>query len=257
MRSKPADRMLEIAGMAAVGRAPAADLDCLTVTHEVTPEHIPTIRADEYVAPFFEKKAFHCPLCGVYAGQKWERLNGTFSDTRAHRGECLNCRDESSWIRDAAIEFVGRMVEPDGSPSAPRPPVDMPDDCRADYEEARAIVERSPRAACGLLRVVVENLCADLGESGKNLNSYIGSLVKKGLDPQVQQALDSLRVIGNDAVHPGQLNLNDDPITAASLFGWINFIVEQMITRPKQLEALYGNLPENKRAAIEQRDAAG
>jgi hypothetical protein len=46
-----------------------------------------------------------------------------------------------------------------------------------------------------------------LGESGKNLNTDIGNLVKEGLSVDIQQALDSLRVIGNESVHPGELDL--------------------------------------------------
>ena len=57
-----------------------------------------------------------------------------------------------------------------------------------------------------------------LNESGKNLNYDIGNLVKKGVPEHVQKALDSLRVIGNNAVHPGELDLKDDVETAILLF---------------------------------------
>jgi hypothetical protein len=219
---------------------------------------MPQIGATDYVPPKFKKKAFHCPHCAVYAPQQWTQLFPADGDviSRAHRSTCLHCRKHSYWLANVGLSNTGRMVEPEGSLAALQAHADMPDDCREDYEEARAIVERSPRGACGLLRVVVEKLCADLGESGKDLNSDIGNLVRKGLDPKVQKALDSLRVIGNGAVHPGEMNLKDDQDTAAALFGWINFIVDQMITRPKQLDALYASLPESKLAGIERRDTA-
>lgn len=227
------------------------------MTHAATPDTIPQIGAGEYVAPVFHRKAFHCPNCGVYAGQKWLAMKDALGDTRSYRCECFNCRDYSWWLADpSSPQLLGRMVEPEGSLLAPAPHVDMPDDCRKDYEEARAIVERSPRGACGLLRVVVQKLCIALGQPGENLNADIGRLVSDGLDPKVQRALDSLRVIGNAAVHPGEMSPSDDPQTAGSLFGWINFIVDQMITRPRQLDELYDSLPETKRGAIEQRDAA-
>jgi hypothetical protein len=38
----------------------------------------------------------------------------------------------------------------------------------------------------------------------------------------VQQSLDIVRVIGNDAVHPGQIDLTDDIETATKLFVLIN-----------------------------------
>jgi hypothetical protein len=131
----------------------------------------------------------------------------------------------------------------------------MPANVVEDYEEARAILARSPRGACALLRLAVQKLCVDLGEPGKNLNDDIGALVKRGLLPHVQQALNGVRVIGNEAMHPGEIDLRDDQTTASALFGAINIIVEQLITAPKHAEALYGALPESKRAAIEERDA--
>jgi hypothetical protein len=82
----------------------------------------------------------------------------------------------------------------------------------------------------------------------------IAALVQKGLLPGVQEALDSLRVIGNDAVHPGQIDLRDDIDTATSLFGLLNYIVEQMITRPKELQTIYSKLPPGALAEIQKRD---
>jgi hypothetical protein len=71
----------------------------------------------------------------------------------------------------------------------------------------------------------------------------------------VQQALDTLRVVGNNAVHPGHLDLNDNKETAAALFGLLNFIVERMITHPKQIASLYSSLPQGNRDAIHKRDS--
>ncbi len=79
-------------------------------------------------------------------------------------------------------------------------------------------------------------------------------MVRKGLAPTVQKALDVVRVVGNDAVHPGQINLNDTPEIAGSLFKLLNYIVEDRITRPKEIDELYSSLPEDKRRWIEDRD---
>jgi hypothetical protein len=67
-------------------------------------------------------------------------------------------------------------------------------------------------------------------------------------------ALDIVRVTGNNAVHPGQMDLKDDPKIAHNLFSLVNFIASEMITKPKELEAMYEDLPEGARKAIEKRD---
>ncbi|WP_183265304.1 DUF4145 domain-containing protein [Acidocella aromatica] len=141
------------------------------------------------------------------------------------------------------------------SGSAPPPNSDIPDGIRADYQEAAAILSRSPRGAAALLRLAIQKICQHLGLPGRHLDTDIGALVQRGLLPAVQQALDAVRVIGNNAVHPGQLDLTDDPQSAATLFLLINLIAEQLITAPKQAQAIYDSLPEGARNAISRRDA--
>ena len=131
----------------------------------------------------------------------------------------------------------------------------MPPNIQADFEEARSIFPLSPRGAAALLRLAVQKLCAHLGEKGKNIDDDIAALVSKGLPVPIQQALDAVRVIGNDAVHPGQIVLNDERDTAESLFFLVNFIVENRISQPKHIADVYGRLPQPKRDAIERRNA--
>lgn len=133
---------------------------------------------------------------------------------------------------------------------------DLPEDCQADYEEAREIVNLSPRGAVALLRLCLQKLMPHLGEAGKNINEDIKSLVAKGLSPVVQQALDVCRVVGNNAVHPGELNIQDTPEIAQQLFKMINFIVEDRISKPKQIQALFNQLPQGAVEAIAKRDGA-
>ena len=105
-----------------------------------------------------------------------------------------------------------------------------------------------------LIRLVIQKLCIELGEEGKRIDDDIASLVKKGLSPLVQKSLDAVRVIGNEAVHPGTLDLKDDIDTAARLFDLVNIIAEQMISNPKHVDEIYIKLPSTKREAIEKRD---
>jgi hypothetical protein len=80
-------------------------------------------------------------------------------------------------------------------------------------------------------------------------------LVKAGEIPQrVQQALDIVRVVGNNVVHPGQIDLRDDRDTALRLFQLVNLIADRAITQPKEVEDVYAALPESARKQIEHRD---
>jgi hypothetical protein len=146
------------------------------------------------------------------------------------------------------------MVDPPPS-IAPPPVLNMPWDVQNDYLEARKVIGESPRSAAALLRLAVQKLMPHVGAKGHNINEDIGSLVKKGLPERVQKALDTVRVIGNNAVHPGQLDLRDDRSTALALFDLVNIIVDSMITQPKQIEDLYRRLPQSARDGIARRDA--
>jgi hypothetical protein len=181
----------------------------------------------------------------LYANHRLHRQSSTELDNMSI-AQCFNCKRYSLWISD-------RVVYP-AFQTTYLPARDMPKTIQDDFLEAAEIVGSSARGAAALLRLCVQKLLVELGEKGTNINEDIASLVKKGLDPQIQMALDIVRVTGNKSVHPGEMKVDDDTSTAAALFGIVNFITDTMITRPKQLQSLYGNLPEGARKAIEKRD---
>ena len=130
----------------------------------------------------------------------------------------------------------------------------MPADVKAIFLEANDILDKSPRGAAALLRLCVQSLMPHLGEKGKNINNDIASLVAKGLDTRIQKALDVVRVAGNYAVHPGQIDWDDDKTVATQLFGLLNLIVETQITQ-KHIEDLFeAVVPDTVKAEIEKRD---
>jgi len=115
----------------------------------------------------------------------------------------------------------------------------------------------SPRGAAALLRLCIQKLCKNLGEPGSNINTDIASLVKKGLPEKVQKSLDIVRVVGNNAVHPGQIDLNDDPTAATRLFGLVNLIADVMITQPKHVDDIFNEIvPQALKDQIAKRDGA-
>ena len=64
------------------------------------------------------------------------------------------------------------------------------------------------------------------------------NLVKKRLSLKVQQSLDIVRVIGNKAVHPGEIDFKDNAEIANKLFHLVNIIANEMITQPKDIDNL-------------------
>lgn len=157
---------------------------------------------------------------------------------------------------ETRIDWPGfeKVLHPLGA-SAPKPVEGMPEVVKVTFVEAGNILDVSPKGAAALLRLALQQLLIHLGEKGENINHDIGELVKKGISPTVQQALDSLRVIGNNAVHPGQIDFNDNINTAKELFDLLNFIVEITITKKRQIETIYNRLPSSYRNGIQDRDS--
>jgi hypothetical protein len=237
----------------------------------------------EYIAPKFRADGFNCPHCRVYAHQKWDRIimwqipsklkgmpfvnlsdpepkinppHGIAIDKpseitsedqlEAHSSVCSKCHKYALWVG-------GTLVYPPSS-SAPLPAEDMPEGVKEDYLEARKIVDLSPRSAESLLRLALQKLMPYLGEGGRDLNEDIGQLVAKGLPEVIQKSLDSIRVTGNNAVHPGKMILENDMNTALTLFKLMNIIVEKMISEKKELDELYSKLPEGAIKQIDKRN---
>ena len=213
-----------------------------------------------YTAPEFKKEAFNCPHCGAFAHMEWieiKKYYGPFNSqsipTAYKCALCSHCKQISLW-KPSEDSALGEMLYPDFG-ATPLPSEDMPEDVKKDYEEAARIFIKSPRGAAALLRLGLQKLCIHLGEEGKNINTDIRSLVKKEvLSGQVIKVADTLRIIGNNAVHPGQIVDEDFDKVAAKMFDLINFIVKKAITEPKELDELYQLMPENARNAAEAQD---
>ena len=206
----------------------------------------------DYVAPEFQKTAFNCPYCKAYSQMHWNQLSDFQNPSYIYRAACIHCNSVSFWFFLNAMQGA-IMIYPSISP-APMPHPDLPDDCQKDYEEARLIVGYSPRGAGALLRLVIQKLCDRFGTSGKSINENIKKMVADGLPPRMQQAFDFVRITGNNAVHPLELNLEEKPELVMAMFKLINMIVEEMITKPKEINALFSQIPDGAKEAIEKRD---
>jgi hypothetical protein len=209
-------------------------------------------RTEGFTAPEYRAKAYHCPHCGVFAHQNWSKASFTtpYPSDRVVRSQCQSCGEMAIWVDEQLVFPSATVISP--------PNQDLEEAIQADYREAASIVERSPRGAAALLRLAIQKMCRQLHLPGKNLNSDVATLVSQGTIPEtIQQALDVVRVVGNNAVHPGELSLEDDRDTAVQLFELVNLIAEGAISQPKRVAKLYERLPSGARAAISKRDDTG
>lgn len=132
-----------------------------------------------YIQPVVFGKSFTCPHCGAIAMQNWWNRgwdSGQYpqpANNPIRVGSCQHCGKSTFWVIDT-------MYYPDTG-NAPFPNPEMPESVKKLYNEAASVQMKSPRGAAALLRLGIQVLCKELGETGKNINDDIASLVKKGL----------------------------------------------------------------------------
>ena len=140
--------------------------------------------AKNYVAPDYQKDSFTCPHCGTMSLMHYECISyqgyQVLSVTSKQKkgtswveiASCQNCKKKTIWIDNiyAYPDIIAEEANPD-----------MPESVKQLYEEAGLIYNKSPRAACALLRLAIDRLCNELGETDRDINKNIGELVKKGL----------------------------------------------------------------------------
>jgi hypothetical protein len=217
----------------------------------------PSAETDTFVEPSSDLDAYHCPYsdCATYTQQRQLAVgvNLAYAGPTLAARRCERCRRATIWAGQTEDDELLLVYPPrlSGRPAHH----DMPPEVRNVYEEAQSVAGLSPRSAAGLLRLALQMLVDDLVPGTDRLDTKIGKLVGQGLDPRIQRAMDILRVIGNNAVHPGQIDLNEDSGIVHSMFGLLNLVVEQMISRPKHIDDLFGTLPEGARQGIERRNA--
>lgn len=224
--------------------------------------------------PKFNESSFTCPHCGVLAQMDFfipyevkkffrnqllsieqdgqmlftENVRNRINDIQGFVDHyetyantfciCQNCNEISIWINQKMVYPKARLT--------PLPNKDLPDDIKADYEEASKIVQDSPRGACALLRLALQKLMIHLGED-KNLDRAIKDLMEdEKVDEDVRKALDSVRIVGNSAVHKNELEIKGKPEIALKLFRLLNFIAKEVITSRKEIREFYSEeIPEN------------
>ena len=84
-------------------------------------------------------------------------------------------------------------------------------------------------------------------DSTGNIYRDINKLKDQSIDTNLIRALDIIRISGNESVHPGTLDLNENRDDAIYLFALLNMICDQFFTQPRKMQEMYERMPESKR----------
>ena len=117
--------------------------------------------AKTYVKPEKDQNKYTCPHCNTLSQMQCDKHHFDSDKSRTRMSEllisneltihrCQCCGKKILWIDDTYIypDIVSEEANPD-----------MPNSVKQLYNEAALISNKSPRAACALLRLAVDKLC--------------------------------------------------------------------------------------------------
>jgi hypothetical protein len=133
-----------------------------------------------------------------------------------HISNCHNCNGFSLWVS-------GLLVYPTKLDKTP----ELVDE---DVEEAAVVLNKSPRGATALMRLCIQKLVPLLEENGKELNQRVSSLVRKGLEMEIQQAMDVLEVLRSDSAQLNPLESQADRETALRFLDSLKEVLERRMS---------------------------
>ena len=133
-----------------------------------------------------------------------------------HISNCHNCNGFSLWVS-------GLLVYPTKLDKTP----ELVDE---DVEEAAVVLNKSPRGATALMRLCIQKLVPLLEDNGKELNQRVSSLVRKGLEMEMQQAMDVLQVLRSDPVQLSPLDSQADKETALRFLDSLKEVLERRMS---------------------------
>lgn len=202
--------------------------------------------------PKYHGSAFIWPNCNVFSNQEWNdrRVNDNGEIYISNQNinlsvcKCQHCGYLSFWYLKKLAWPLNSLIEA---------PIDeIPEDIKILYNEARSFIELSPKGSCAIIRLALQKLCNRLAgqDEKKKIDGAIKKLVENGLPKLLQKAMDSIRIIGDETVHPGQINIDDNREFAVAMFRMMNIIVKKIILEPKEIDDLYQLMPENKKEEI-------
>ena len=134
-----------------------------------------------------------------------------------HISNCHSCNGFSLWVGGLLV-FPTRIDK-------------TPELVEEDLEEAAAILNKFPRGAAALMRVCIQKLVPLLEDNGKEFNQRVSSLVRKGLEMEMQQAEEVLQVLRGDSAQLNSLESQADRETALRLLDSLKAVLERRMPK--------------------------
>lgn len=209
---------------------------------------------------------FTCPYCGMVMvinestyskrvpsfgqdrGLTWQTGFGFCADSDAvemHFYKCPNCASVTITAKGlgSAVSDVDTILRP--SSMAKQYPGYIPQQIREDYEEACAVLHLSPKSSATLARRCLQGMIRDFwGIAKGTLHNEITAL-KDRIQPDLWQAIDNLRQLGNIGAHMEKdtnLIVDIDPGEAEKLIKLIELLMEEWYINREKRNKLFGDI---------------
>lgn len=158
---------------------------------------------------------------------------------------CPNCTKVTLFAKGIGnkVKAVDTILFP--SSLARQYPEFVPQQIRNDYEEACAILSRSPKASATLSRRCLQGMIRDFwGITKSRLYDEISALKDK-IQPDLWLAIDSLRQLGNIGAHMEKdvdLIVDIDPGEAEKLIKLIELLIKEWYINREERRQLFGDI---------------
>ena len=149
-----------------------------------------------------------CPHCRRAIHVTWTQNSlyegGTLTQIWVKTASCPSC--EKLFARLGYGNINAGYIIPKGTVRSPVPPT-VPASIAADYNEAAAVLDASPKASAALSRRCLQNILSAQGYQGRNLVTQVSDFISE-VDPAkvapqaLRDTVDAIRNFGNFSAHP-------------------------------------------------------
>lgn len=190
---------------------------------------------------------YHSPCFESSDGYSWKNgISTSFESTvQLDFYKCPNCQAYTVFAKGVgrSVRGIDTIIQPQSH--AIQYPDYIPQQIRSDYEEACAVLYLSPKSSATLARRCLQGMIRDYWQIVKGrLYDEISALQDK-IQPDLWQAIDSLRQLGNIGAHMEKdtdLIVDIDPGEAEKLIKLIELLMKEWYINREERTKLFGDI---------------